>query len=918
MTPIDFLASQRRPGMPGAEDLVDTAQIKASVALAARDETLSEPLARRAMWRLLKDSDALARSVAAGRLADRAQGLQVARAFSAHRDTIITAILDLAGVRSERMAVRGSGFLIAPVGGYGRGVLAPYSDVDLLFVVKREGDPWAEYLIEVVLYTLWDLQIVVGHATRTVDQCIAMAKEDMTIRTSLLEARFLAGDHDLYDVLRQRYWAEVAPDMRAFVDAKLRERDERHAREDNAQYRVEPNLKEGQGGLRDLHTLYWIAKYVYRLEDASHLVQAGLLNTGEFEAFERSSQFLWNVRCHLHVMAGRAEERLAFDVQEELAERLGYEDGAGLRAVEAFMKAYFTVTREVRTLTGIIFAALEMQNAKGRPRRPWFDEETGAPLAAWPDFRLEAGRLTVVDRSLVERDPTVMIRIFEPVDARGLEIHPSTLRLMAQSLHLIDDAVRCEPGANRVFLGLLSDGRNVEDTLRAMNEAGVLGAFVPDFGRVVAMMQFNMYHHYTVDDHLLRTVGQLKGIIDGALKDSFPLAHRVARRVQSRRALFVAMFLHDIAKGRREDHSIAGERVALALGPRLGLTASETQAAAWLVRHHLMLSDTAQRRDIFDPKTVRDVADLVRTRERLRMLLVLTIADIKGVGPATWTRWKAQLLEQLYLEVETVLGGRETDTSRQERALAIRGQIEEALGRPVPGTVLDSFETSYWLSFPPELCKRHVRLMIIAERRRGRGLPFTLVDTWSDPDRGLTMVTVVTPDRPGLFAGLLETIASVGAFVVGAKAFTTAGGVAFDMFDIQHSPHQSPVRVADLRSRILRRFDGGEQFPPVPEPRVPGREQAFHVPPDVFIDNEASDTATVIEVEHRHRSDLLYRVAASLRDLDLSIVSAHCTHYGELAVDCFYVKDRGGLKIFNPKRLADVSDTLKDRLARTA
>ncbi|MGF1453919.1 MAG: [protein-PII] uridylyltransferase [Alphaproteobacteria bacterium] len=920
MVPTDFMSGIQSQH-DSAVALADTARLSTAAALAARDAALSEPLARQIMWRLCRDAEDDARETMARRLADGVGGLQVGRALARVRDGMIASMLDLAGVRSDRMAGPGSGFMVAALGGYGRGVLAPHSDLDLAFVVTRDGDPWQEYLVEVILYTLWDLGLTLGHGTRTVDGCIALARQDMTFRTSLLEARFLAGDPAVYDQLRERYWQDVATDVMGFVDCKLAERAERHDQEENAQYRVEPNLKEGQGGLRDLHALFWIAKYVYRLGTASDLVDAGLLTTAEFQAFERSSRFLWDVRCHLHMLAGRAEERLSFDVQQDLAQRLRYADSPGLQAVEAFMKAYFTVTREVRALTGVIFAALEMQNAKGRPRRPWFDDESGTPLAAWPDFKLDGARITVVEPGLFERDPVALLRIFEPLDARGLEIHPYTQRLMNQSGHLIDARLRGDQAANGIFLRLLTEGRQIETTLRTMNEAGVLGAFIPDFGRVIAMMQFNMYHHYTVDDHLLRTVGQLDAILKGGLRDQFPLAHRVARRVQSRRPLLVAMFLHDIAKGRSEDHSIAGERVTRSLGPRLGLTESETEAAAWLVRHHLLLNDTAQRRDIFDPKTVRDVIAVVRTRERLRMLLILTVADIKGVGPTTWTRWKGQLLEQLYLEVETALGGTSPDEGRRDRAATVRDAVEARLPVTVPRTILDSFQPSYWLSFPEDICCRHARLMAIAHRRKQRGQPFALVDIHFEADRGMTLVTVVVRDRAGLFADLLETIATMGAFLVGAKAFTTAGGIALDMFEIQ-DPQGSLTarggRAQDLKERLQRRFQNGEAAMPVPVPRVPEREQAFHVPPQIFVDNEASDTATVVEVEHRHRPDLLHRVAAALRDLGLSITSAHCTHYGELAVDVFYVKNRGGLKIRHIRQLERIDAALKAALAETA
>ncbi len=900
MNPIDMDPM----GAAAASGIVDTTSLRDRLNALARDGDLSESAAREAVIRLLKQTEQTVQDVVSSRLLAGMPGYQIARALSDYRDASIRALIDFAGQRAGAVHKPAQGLAVAAVGGYGRGTLAPHSDIDLLFLVPDPDDPWVERAIQITLYTLWDIGTTVGHATRTLDQCIELAQADMSIRTALLEARYVAGETETFRVMKERYWDEVATSVSDFVEAKLAERDRRHAQAGNSRYRVEPNIKDGKGGMRDLHTLFWIAKYVFRVDQPSDLVDAGLLSAQEFNTFQRCASFLWDVRCHLHALAGRSEERLTFDVQTEMARRLGYRDHGGVRAVEAFMKNYFLVAREVGALTAIVVAALEMQNAKGAPGRPWYRSDDAQTLKDWPGFVMEAGRVSIGQTNIFEKDPVNLIRLFEIADTKRCYIHPNALRIVARSLHLADENLRQNEDANAIFLKLLSDGQDPEHTLRMMNESGVLGQFVPDFGRVVAMMQFNMYHHFTVDEHLLRAIGEIDRILKGSLKTDFPRAHRVAQRIRSRRVLFVAILLHDIAKGREEDHSIAGERVARDLGPRLGLSPAEVETVAWLVRYHLILSDTAQRRDIYDPKTARDMAAVVQTRERLRLLFVLTIADIRAVGPTTWNDWKAQLLEGLYLEVAELLGGGEGAPSRAARVAEIKAALMEVLtgwSEPLRQRAVDRFEPSYWLGFQQPVLVRHARLLRVAERRKALGRPFLLVDWEREPDDGATNITVVTQDRPGLFALLTGALAASQAYPVVAKAFTTANGIALDVFEIQDAqgaPFLGTDRMNRLRRRILDLLDGRREVDAMLTPRrLSERIQAFSVPPQVFFDNEASETYTVVEVEHPNRPDLLFRAAAGLRDLGLSIGSAHCVTYGELAVDVFYVKDKGGLKL---------------------
>jgi [protein-PII] uridylyltransferase len=481
---------------------------------------------------------------------DGLPGLPAAHALAAMQDVLVQVIYDFA-VKHVYYAQNPSSaerITIVATGGYGRGELAPGSDIDLLFVRPFKQTAWGESVIEFILYMLWDLGLKVGHATRSLAECVRLAKQDVTIRTAILEARYLWGDTGLYDELRKKFWSEIATgNGRDFVEAKLAERDQRHGRQGESRYLVEPNIKEGKGGLRDLQTLYWIGKYLYHVEDAADLVQHGVFTRDEYETFQKAEAFLWNVRVHLHYLLGRAEDRLSFDVQPALAAALGYVDNdKPRRAVERFMKAYFLVAKDVGDLTRIFCAALEEQHKKHRRSLRHILPGFLKPRTAEDDFYVENGRL-MARSGVFRQNPANIIKIFYTADAKGVDIHPDALRTITRSLDLITDEVRHSPEANKAFLEALTSHHDPERALRLMNEAGVLGRFIPEFGHAVGLMQFNMYHHYTVDEHLIRAVGNVAAIEHGQSKDDNPLSTEVVKRIQNRNVLYCAILLHDVA-----------------------------------------------------------------------------------------------------------------------------------------------------------------------------------------------------------------------------------------------------------------------------------------------------------------------------------------------------------------------------------
>jgi [protein-PII] uridylyltransferase len=798
---------------------------------------------------------------------------------------------------------------VVATGGFGRGEMAPLSDIDLLFLRPYKQTPRGEQIVEFMLYLLWDLGLKVGHATRTVEESLRYADRDHTIRTALLEMRYIWGDRALYDDLAKGYAAKMATgDGRDFVEAKLSERDQRHTRMGDSRYVVEPNVKEGKGGLRDLHTLYWIAKYLYRVSTPAELVDKGVLTKGEARHFERAERFLTTVRCHIHYLTGRADDRLSFDLQREIASRLGYQDRAGGISVERFMRHYYLYAKTVGDLTRIFVAALEdSRRRKPRLAALW---QTLRPRHL-DGFRLDGERLGAASNDQFEKDPVAILRLFHVAQENDLDIHPATLRLITQNIRLVD-RLRNDAEANRLFMEMMTSRHDPETTLRRLNEAGVFGRFVPDFGRVVAQTQHDMYHTYTVDEHTIRAIGILARIENGTLKEDHPLSADVVHKIVSRPVLYLAVLLHDIAKGRGGDHSILGAEVAMNLGPRLGLSDSETETVAWLVRYHLAMSSTSFQRDLMDPKTIETFAALVQSPERLRLLLVLTVCDIRAVGPTIWNGWKAALLRQLYNAAERVMSGGTLSGGRIERMKAVQAEVAQHLGSWSNAEKEEHFArgyTPYWLSFPIDTLVRHAELVRRAERDKQ---PLA-IEHRVQPERSVTEITIYTLDTHGLFARLAGAMAISGANIVDAKIFTLANGMALDTFwiqDLEGKPFDGPQRLARLAARVeislSNRLDIARELDSQ-RSSWPKRDRVFTVQPRVLIDNNASDTFTVIEVNGRDRPGFLHIVTRALTRLNLQIQSAHITTYGERAVDVFYVKDVFGLKVVNADKLKQVA-----------
>ncbi len=800
----------------------------------------------------------------------------------------------------------GERFAVLAVGGYGRGEMAPHSDVDLLFLTPWKRTPWVESVVESMLYILWDLKLKVGHSTRTVKDCVRLATEDYTIRTALLERRQICGDAALPGTLTVRLWRDLFRGTTAdFIEAKLAEREQRLQRHGGQRYILEPNVKEAKGGLRDLQTLYWIAKYRYNVRQTSELVRLDVFTAEEFDAFERAERFLWCVRCHMHLIANRAADVLTFDMQVDVAGAMGYRDHAGRRAVEHFMQDYFRHATRVGELTRILLVALEADNVKREPallgllkRRRRIREP----------FVERQGRLDAADEAAFLAQPLNMLGIFDEALRIGMFLHPHAMRLVAANLHLIDRNLRESPAAARMFMNLLLKHGNPERALRRMNELEVLSAFIPEFAPIVAMMQFNMYHAYTVDEHTIQVISNLAQIERGELSESLPLVTSILDAGISRRILYTALLLHDIGKGRPEDHSILGARIARSVGPRLGLRPREAETVEWLVRHHLLMSDMSQKRDISDPRTIRDFAKAVKTRERLDLLTVLTVCDIRGVGPNVWNNWKAQMLRALHRATAAALENGLEDVNRETREKRAKQLFREAMANWTEGqkrAEIARHYGPYWQGIPTAAQVKFASLL------DGLGAGEIRFDLEADEERDATRVLMACQDHPGIFSRLAGALSLVGADIVDARTYTSRDGYATSVFWLQDAdghPYES-FRLPRLRSMIQRILHGEVATRRELEGReIKKRERRFRVATNISFDNEGSDIYTIIEVDTRDRPGLLYDLTQALANANISIAQAVIATYGVQVVDSFYVKDLFGLKI--------VSKSKQDALTR--
>ncbi len=879
-----------------ADDIFNRSEVAEAVADILQQDGTEATLRKELVTLLLATRKSAMAQIAASFRAQPLAARPMTRAYTWLTDCLVAAAFHAATTRFHPLPVPTEAERIAllAVGGYGRGEMAPQSDVDLLFLTPYKITPWAESVIESMLYILWDLRLKVGHSSRTVKDCLRLGREDFTIRTALLENRFLRGFAPLSEELNNRLEDELFKGTeQEFIEAKLEERDLRHVKQ-GQRYVVEPNVKEGKGGLRDLQSLFWIVKYVYHISDVSELVAKDVLRQEELKRFVAAEDFLWAVRGHLHLLAGRPVEQLSFDMQVEVADRMGYVDKGGRRAVEHFMQDYFRHATSVGDLTRILLTKLEAIHAKAEPLLERIFRRRPRVKAG---YSVTHNRLDVPDEKTFLADPVNLLRIFEEGLRTGMLIHPDAMRMITANLHLIDEKLRADKEAQRIFLGLLLKHGNPERALRRMNELGVLSAFIPEFEPIVAMMQFNMYHSYTVDEHTIQVISNFAEIEREELQEELPLSSEILKTGINRKILMVAMLLHDIGKGRDIDHSVLGAQIARKVAPALGLNKSESETVEWLVRYHLLMSDMAQKRDIADPRTVRDFAKAVKTFERLNLLTVLTVCDIRGVGPDTWNNWKAVLIRALYGQTKLVLEDGMEAINRENRG----AQAKKLLRQELADWPSKELKKETGRHYEPYWQGLHITAhKVFAELLRDIPDDEVRIDLHPDEDRDATRVCFAMADHPGIFSRMCGALALVGANIVDARTFTSKDGYATAAFwvqDAEDKPYEA-ARLPRLRQMIEKTLAGEVVTTEAIKTRdvIKKRERAFNVPTTINFDNEGSEIYTIIEVDTRDRPGLLFDLTRTLANSNVYIASAVIATYGEQVVDTFYVKDMFGLK----------------------
>ncbi len=845
-------------------------------------------------------------------------GLEAANLNSFLTDQIIRTLYELASLHVYRATnpTKTERLSIIAVGGYGRSELAPYSDIDLLFLHPYKLTVWCEQVIEFILYSMWDLGFNLGQSVRNIKDCIKITREDHITNTGILESRFVCGDKKLYEDLSRNYFSEIIFDKTIdFVKKKIDEKEKRHKKFGDSRYLVEPNIKEGKGGIRDLQTIFWIEKYNKNTGLFNREPQINFLTQQEINKFNKAKVFFWTIRFWLHYIAERSEERLTFDYQVQISKKLNFRDRESSSRVERFMKKYYLMTNLVGSLSRIYFSSIfSTQLSRKTNRLPKINLIFKNNRAS---FLERDNKLYISDESVIFEDPMEIINVFAISQSYDKEIHPKTLTNISRNLYRIS-RLKDKVEANSIFINILTSRKNPENILRKMNETGFLGRFIPEFARVVAQTQHDMYHLYTVDEHTIRAIGVLNKIESGELSEKDSFASTVIKKVSSRKVLYLAVLLHDIAKGQNGDHSKNGEKIALNLCPRLGLDKEETDEVAWLVRWHLLMSHTAFKRDISDTKTIKDFATFIEKEERLKLLYLLTISDISAVGPNTWNAWKGQLLRNLYESSNASISGYYKKSIKERNSLS-----QKKLKSLLPVWSDDQFNhfTSlhyehYWSSLDVTTQVRHAEII--------KSVNFSnqdiKIDFYIDKINAITEITIYAPDHSGLFSRVAGSLSIAGATVLDAKVSTTNHGMALDTFWVQNS-QGSPFSEEDELKKLFYCINKGVNNNKwiINELKnkklnINKKNKLVKIETNVSINNNASKLYTIIEVTTRDKIGLLHDLTEGITKLDLQISSAHISTYGQRAVDVFYIKDIYGLKITNKRKVEKIINFIKDKI----
>jgi [protein-PII] uridylyltransferase len=849
-----------------------------------------------------------------------AAGLEIAAAWSTVMDHLIRHLFSTISTDWEkRLPPANSRFAIIAQGGYGRGELSPQSDIDLLILYSWKVSPHIEAVTEKLLYALWDAGLQVGHATRSIAECSRLAESDMRVRTSLIDSRFLCGDYELYGNFEKTVESRLLRrGVGRFIREKLAESQARHEEFGGSVYLLEPDVKEGEGGLRDLQTARWIARAKLKIKDLDGLALNGLVSSSEIANLKESQEFLLRVRNELHFSTGKHQDQLTFELQEKVSAALGFEGEGTLRGVEVFMRAYYLHAAQINRISTLIIHRVTECD------KPRFGAKYVFGRSLREGVRLSKDHLTVTKPEVLRSHPENLVRIFDDAQKYNCRLSDETRDLLRQHLDLIDEEFRRSEEVDTAFFSILKWKESVYETLLEMHRTGVLGALIPEFGRLLCMVLHDAYHIYTVDQHSLRLIKEIERLKSGDYKESLPLLTQLAREAERLELLYLGLMFHDIGKGFGGGHSEIGARMVHAIARRMRLNADDGALVEFLVRYHLLMTHTAFRRDLEDEKTIFDFAKTMGSVNNLKMLYLLTFADVKAVGPDVWNPWKASLLGELYVKALNLLEEAEKGEFQRQDVRAVIRRVQTRVRRELAkdheeenvDMFLQAMPERYFLSTPENDIVDHFELM---ERFRGKKVE---IDVQHFPDRDCSSVVVCTMDRPGLFASISGVFAALNLDILNARIFTASDGRILDVFRISHRGRSDVVMAEQkwVKFRITLEgvLDGKIDLARLVESAKPTLFLKKAVPKMatvVNIDNDASDDFTIVEIFTEDRIGVLYTISHNLHRLGLSIHVAKISTNVDQVADVFYVTDPFGAKVQDSYRVDTLRQLLMQNLA---
>ncbi|MGH7935322.1 MAG: [protein-PII] uridylyltransferase [Candidatus Binataceae bacterium] len=848
-----------------------------------------------------------------------AGGREIVRDFTAAVDHLMRALYQIAdahhGHRFPRLNQR---VAVVARGGYGRMELNPYSDIDLLFLHDYKPGPYVEIVTEVMLHALWDAGLTVGYSVRNAAECVRMATNDLKEKTAILDARFLIGEDKLYAQLDAALINEVLNrNQQKFFKVKLEESRDRHKRYGESIYLLEPQLKEGEGGLRDLHTALWLAKVKYKIHSLQELVQKAVITGIELDEVLAAQDFLFRVRNSLHFLSKRHSDQLTFEYQEQIAPMLGFRGGDGIAASAHLMRTYYQQASTIHRFSEGLIARVTAETTPGSFLRRNHARQIR------PGVVIQQTLLGIAEPNFFKRAPLNLVTVFADCQAHGVELSGSAYQLVRDNLSLIDDAMRHDARTGMALMGILSGRQRVAETLEAMHRAGVLGAIIPEFGNLYARVLHDLYHIYTVDRHSLAAVRELERLRGGEFKDSNALLTEVAREFNALPVVFLALLLHDIGKGHGHDHHERGALLTAEVCARLELDGEEIDLVVFLVRNHLMMSQVAQKGDVDDARTVGDFALQVGSIDRLKALYMLTFADMRAVAPNVYNNWRDMLLSDLYMKALKVLehGGHEAVDPARRLAL-VKGAVSERLmvANAPAGEISDFLALMpdrYFLTVREDDIGTHFELMQALKERP------LVCRHHHFPDLEFSEFVVVTRDQPGLFSKIAGALTANNLNILSARITTRADGIALDLFRVSHLMGAGALAMEEDRwlrvERDLERVLRGDQdivklVASAHHVQASRRNFVRRVPTEVTVDNRSSGQFTVVDVFTQDRVGLLFAITHTLFTLGLVIHLARISTNADQALDVFYVSDSAGRKVEDLEQMRMLRAALIEKL----